>query len=92
VDRIVSIKLFDQAYSFKTDAEESHVEKITNHVVSEVAKAQAAAEMPSKLDAVILAALNIANDYFEARRGCEELITKIENRCDALIDYIEDNA
>jgi cell division protein ZapA (FtsZ GTPase activity inhibitor) len=92
MDRIISIKLFDQAYSFKTDAEISHVEKITDHVVSEVERAQASGEVPSKLDTVILAALNIANDYFEAKRGCEEVLTNIENRCEALIDYIDKNA
>jgi cell division protein ZapA (FtsZ GTPase activity inhibitor) len=91
VDRIISIKLFDQAYSFKTDAEASHVEEITSHVVSEVTKAQAAAEVPGKLDTVILAALNIASDYFEAKRGREELLEKIEHRCEALNNYIDDN-
>ena len=92
MDRIISIKLFDQAYSFKTDADISQVEKITDHVVSEVERAQASAEVPSKLDTMILAALNIANDYFEAKSGYEEVLTKIENRCEALIHYIEENA
>ena len=92
MDRIISIKLFDQAYSFKTDAEISHVEEITDHVVNEVERAQASAKVPNKLDTVILAALNIANDYFEAKRDCEKVLTKIENRCEALINYIEENA
>lgn len=91
MDRIISIKLFDRAYSFKTDAEVSHVEQITAHVATEVAKAHASGEVPGKLDTVILAALNIANEYFEAKRGCAELLTKIENRCEALINYIEEN-
>jgi len=91
VDRTISIKLFDRAYSFKTDAEVSHVEQITAHVAREVAKAQASGEVPGKLDTVILAALNIANDYFEAKRGSEEVLNKIENRCLALINYIEEN-
>lgn len=92
MDRVISITLFDQAYSFKTDAEVTHVEEITSHVVSEVEKARASAEIPGKLDTVILAALNIASDYFEAKRGCEELVTKIERSCEALINYIEHNA
>lgn len=91
MDRIISITLFDQAYTFKTDAEAYQVEQITAHVAREVAKAQASGEVPGKLDTVILAALNIANDYFEAKRGCEELLTKIEHRCEVLINYIEEN-
>ena len=92
MDRIISIKLFNQAYSFKTDSEVSQVEKITNHVVNEVEKARASGEVPGKLDTVILAALNIANDYFEAKRGCEARLADVERRCQALINLIEKNA
>jgi cell division protein ZapA (FtsZ GTPase activity inhibitor) len=91
VDRIISIKLFDRAYSFKTDAEVAHAKQITAHVVKEVEKAEASGEVPGKLDTLILAALNIANDYFEAKRGCEALLSQIENRCRDLITYIEEN-
>lgn len=92
MDRIISIKLFNQAYSFKTDSDVSQVEKITNHVVSEVEKARASGDVPGKLDTVILAALNIANDYFEAKRGCEKRLKDVERRCQALINLIEKNA
>jgi len=91
VDRIVSIRLFDQSYTFKTDAEEAYVQQITTHVVREVEKARASGEVPGKLDTMILAALNIASEFFEAKRSREELRTKINGRCEALIDYIERN-
>jgi cell division protein ZapA (FtsZ GTPase activity inhibitor) len=92
VDGIISIKLFDQAYTFRADAEASRAEKIANYVVKEVEKAGASAEVPSKLDTVILAALNIANDYFEMKRGREEVLRDIDQRCRVLIDYIAENA
>ena len=91
MDQIISIKLFDQAYTFKADAEASEIDKIADYVKAEVEKAHATAKVPGKLDSVILAALNIASDYFEIRRGREELSRRIEDRCNALINHIENN-
>ena len=91
MDRIISIKLFDQAYRFKAEAGVAEVEQVAHHVVDAVEKARASAEMPSKLDAVILAALNIANDYFEIKRDREEMVKEIELRSEALIKYIDNN-
>jgi cell division protein ZapA (FtsZ GTPase activity inhibitor) len=92
VDRLISIKLFDQSYTFRADSEASHAENIADYVVKEVEKAGTSAEVPSKLDTVILAALNIANDYFEMKRVREELLRDIDERCRGLLDYIDANA
>jgi hypothetical protein len=91
VDRIINIKLFDHAYTFRADAKVSQAEKIATYVVEEVEKAWASGEVPSKLDTVILAALNIANDYFEIKRCRKELLRDIDHRCKVLIDYIDNN-
>ncbi|NVM57630.1 MAG: cell division protein ZapA [Desulfobacterales bacterium] len=92
MDRIISIKLFGQSYRFRADAQASHVEKIADYVVEQVEKARASAQVPSKLDTVILAALNIANDYFEMKHSREKLFRGIDQRCKVLIDHIDSNA
>jgi cell division protein ZapA len=91
VDRLVSIELFGQAYTFKASGEVSEAQEVANYLTKQVEKAQAAAESPSKLDAVILAALNIANDYFQIRRSCEDLSKDIDQRCNDLIAHIDAN-
>jgi cell division protein ZapA len=91
VDRVISIKLFGEPYTFRADAEAIHVEKIANYVVEQVEKARACAEGPAKVDTLILAALNIANDYFEMKQGREELVKDIDRRCKALIENIDAN-
>jgi cell division protein ZapA (FtsZ GTPase activity inhibitor) len=60
-------------------------------VVEQVEKARASAEVPGKLDTLILAALNIANDYFEMKQRREELVKDIDRRCKALIENIDAN-
>ena len=92
MDRLISIELFGQAYKFKASGGVSKAEEVTNYVAEEVEKAQAAGEAPSKLDTVILAALNIANDYFEVRRSRQDLVRDIDQRCKSLIKHIDANA
>jgi cell division protein ZapA len=91
VDRLISIELFGQAYTFKASGEVSQVQEVANYVAGQVEKARAAADAPSKLDTLILAALNIANEYFEIRRSRQELVKDIDQRCKILIKHIDAN-
>jgi cell division protein ZapA (FtsZ GTPase activity inhibitor) len=91
VDRIIKIPLFGHAYEFRADAELVHAEKIADYVVQEVEKAQSSASLPGKLETVILAALNIANSYFEMKERCDSLSRDIDQRCKTLLDRIETN-
>lgn len=92
MDRLISIELFGQAYTFRASGPVSQAEEVTNYVAEEIEKARAAGEAPSKLDTVILAALNIANDYFEVRRSRQDLVRDIDQRCKSLIERIDTNA
>ncbi len=92
MDRIINIRLFDQSYTFRANAEVSYAERVADRVIEEVEKAQASAKMPSRLDTVILAALNIANDYLEMKSHRDELLKDIDRQCKVLIDYIDTNA
>jgi cell division protein ZapA (FtsZ GTPase activity inhibitor) len=91
VDRTISIRLFNQTYKFKADTEAAEADRIAGYVVAEIEKAQASGKVPSRLDSVILAALNIANDYFELKRGHDAMVRNVTERCGLLIDYIDDN-
>ena len=91
VDRLISIELFGQTHSLKASGQVSQAEEVANYVAEHVEKVRAAAEVPSKVDALILAALNIANDYFEMKRSHQDLAKDIDRRCKALIEYIDTN-
>ena len=92
MDRLISIELFGQAYTFRASGEVSQAKEVTNYVAGEIEKARVTGEAPSKLDTVILAALNIANDYFEVRRSRQDLVRDIDQRCKILIEHIDANA
>lgn len=92
VDRLITIELFGRAYTFRASGQVSQPQEVAKYVAGHVEKAQAAAEVPSKVDTLILAALNIANDYFEMRRSRQDLVKDIDQRCKTLIEYIDANA
>ena len=91
MEKLVSIELFGQAYTFKASGEVSEAQEVADYLTEQVEKAQAEAESPSKLDTVILAALNIANDYFRMKRGRADLSRHIDRRCQDLIEHIDAN-
>lgn len=91
MEQLVSIELFGQAYTLKASGEVSEAQEVADYLTDQVQKAQAAAESPSKLDALILAALNIANDYFRMKRSQESLSRNIDRRCQDLIEHIDNN-
>ena len=89
VDRVVRIELFGQAYEFRAEAQGIHAEKIADYVVQEVEKAQSSANLPGKVETLILAALNIANNYFEMKERSDNLSRDIDQRCRTLIENID---
>ena len=91
MDRLITIELFGQTYTFRASGGVSQPEEVAGYVAGEIEKARAAGETPSKLDTVILAALNMANDYFEMRRSRQELVRDIDERCKVLIEHIDVN-
>ena len=91
MERLVSIELCGQAYTFKASGEVSEAQEVADYLTEQVEKAQSAAESPSKLDTVILAALNIANDYFRMKRSRADLSRDIDRRCQDLIEHIDSN-
>lgn len=91
MDRLINIELFGQAYTFRTSGEVSQVQEVADYVTEQVERARTAAEAPSKVDTLILAALNIANEYFEVRRSRQKIIEDIDKRCRILIEHIDDH-
>ena len=89
MEELVSIELFGQAYTFKASGEVSKAQEVADYLSEQVEKAQTTAESPTKLDALILAALNIANEYFRIKRSREDLSKDIDQRCQDLIEHID---
>jgi len=89
VDKSFTINIFGQKYSFRTDKDKDYVLEIAKYVNKKMEEAASNAKTVTTLNIAILAAMNIADDYFKIRLEKEELIKEIHNRSKEIIDKID---
>jgi cell division protein ZapA (FtsZ GTPase activity inhibitor) len=94
VEQHVTIELFGQPYTFKTQSELSQAREVADFLVREVAKVSdyypnKSAKM-NHVTIMILAALNIAQEYLELEKDRSNFINTISDRSAELIRKIDD--
>ena len=88
MEHFVTIELFGQPYTFKSDAEASKAKEVADLLLQEVAKIQEQQGGPSahipKLTILILAALNISTRIVQLKSDYGEFTDKMAERSDRL--------
>ena len=90
-ERFVEIKVFGQAYTVKTDAEEDHIQAVAQYVNEKVDEVLKKTRSVSSLNVAILTALNIADDLIRERGKRLALLQKVEQKSKDLVDKINLN-
>ena len=85
----IKINILGKEYSIKSDVEENYVNQITEYLNQKVEEVLKTTKTVATLNVIILAAMNIANDYFQLKNINEETIDMVETRSGNLIDYID---
>jgi len=95
LEQLVTIDLFGQSYTFKTDSEVSKAEEIADFLVKEVNKVESQHSVKAlditKFTILILAALNIANKNFEIKRNNSEFLNDVSQRLNRIIRTLDEN-
>ena len=95
MEQLVTIDLFGQSYTFKTDSEVSKAEEVADFLVKEVEKVESQHSHKTldvtKVTILILAALNIANENFEIKRNNPEFLNDISQRLNRIIRTLNEN-
>ncbi len=95
MEQLVTIDLFGQSYTFKTDSEVFKAEEVADFLVKEVEKVESQHPVKTldvtKLTILILAALNIANENFEIKRNDSEFLNDISQRLNRIICTLDEN-
>ncbi len=84
----VKVTILGRDFILKSEAEEQYVAQVADYVKMKLEAVQQNQAM-DVISAVILAALNIADDYFQLRNERESLVNSIEERALSLSDVIE---
>ena len=95
MEQLVTIDLFGQSYTFKTDSEVFKAEEVADFLVKEVKKVESQHSVKTldvtKFTILILAALNIANENFEIKRNDSELLNVISQRLNRITRILNEN-
>ena len=89
MNSVIEIKLLGQDYSLGTELDTSRAKAVAKCVAEKVEEVERESEGYSKLDIIILAALDIANDFLEVREKHTDFIEDIASRSQFLLHKIE---
>jgi len=88
---LVRVEIMGREYNIRSDEGEERVKKIAQYVDEKLRKISEVSKTTSSLNAAILAAMDIANEYFEALEGHTHLrlrVEEIETKSSRLLERI----
>jgi cell division protein ZapA (FtsZ GTPase activity inhibitor) len=92
LDQLVKIELFGRPFTFKADKDVSTAKEVADFLVQEVSKIEDQLSNKSstinKQAVLILAALNIANEYFKCKQNHKDLLEIVSDRTSGLLNEL----
>ena len=93
MEHLVTIELFGQPYTFKTQSEIGQAKEVVDFLVKEVAKIENSqlirTASKNHVAIIVLAALNIAKEYMDLKQLQAELRHTISDRSTSIIRKLE---
>jgi cell division protein ZapA len=89
VERLIEVNIFGHDYTVKTDADAEYIQKIASYVDEKMGEILRSTKTVSTLNVAILAALNIADDFFKEVQKRQELIAEVEHRSEEVVKTID---
>ena len=88
----VQISIFGQDYSVKAPADPEYIQQIAEYVDGKMRDVQSGfTSTQSSTRIAILAAMNIADELFNARQSGDIDSSSVEQKISSLIDFIDEN-
>ncbi len=75
----IRVEIDGIGYSLKSDNDPGYVESIANYVNEKIQKLSQKTNVKSQTKIAVLAALNIADEYFQLQKGYKKSIQKLEH-------------
>lgn len=83
------IRILEQNLSVMHDSGDDHVTNVVQYVTGKVQEVQRSASGVSALTIAILAALNIADDYFKLQQTSDAICHRLEDKSEDLISLLD---
>ena len=85
----IKLNVLGKEYSIKSDLEKRYLNELGEYLNQKVEEVLKTTKTVATLNVLVLAAMDIANDYFQVRNLREELTDRVEEKSGNLIDYID---
>ncbi|MFA5518971.1 MAG: cell division protein ZapA [Spirochaetota bacterium] len=85
----VKVNIFGQTYSIKGDAPEEYILELANYVNEKMEEVQKIVSNTNSLHIAILVALNISDEYFQARKLNTHMGGDIEEKTREIISMLD---
>lgn len=96
MDKFITINIFGKPYTFKSDAKSEEAKEAAGILVREVEKTQKelSGQSPAvpKQTIIILAALNIASEYYKLGKKTDLLTNTISQRASRILNALNENS
>ena len=87
--RSVVVHIAGQRYVVRSDADEQYVQTLAGYVNDRILEVQRTSRPVSGQSLAVLAALNIAGDYFREKQQRRELRQRVREKSRALLAYLD---
>lgn len=85
-----SIRILGQELSVLSDARDDHVAAVERYVNDKIGEVKKTTADQTTLNIIILAALNIADEYLRLKGEKEDFYKELETKSEKLIHFIEE--
>lgn len=93
MDQLLTIVIFGQPFTFKTDADVSDAKAVADFVIKSIDQASAEytkkMQPPDKRSILILAALNIANEYFDLKKKHQHMLHEVGRHSASVLNKLD---
>ena len=89
MEKPIRIKLLDHEYFIRSDENEEWVKNIAQYIHDKFGEIKENTEGLSETKTAILAAFDIASEYFQLLKARDDLVENIERRAQALNSHID---
>lgn len=86
----VKVQIFGATYSIQGEADTEYIVRLADYVNEKMKEVAQNLQTGSHLQIAILAALNIADEYFQMREVKSHLVSDLEKKASALITMLDE--
>lgn len=87
--KTTEVSIMGQKFMVRSDSSEDYLSKVADYVDKKLSEVMENTQSVSSLNVAILAAMNIADEYFKYQKNREERLGIVENKIKDLIELVD---